>query len=461
MVEQTADGSRDGSDGAAGARPGVIVVFSGGATAFLPLGLEKPLVVGREGAVGSLLADHRMSRQHAQVARSPQGFVVEDLSSRNGTFVDGVRVRGAHRASSLRVIRVADTLLVPCDDVDRAQRPSSDSGSIVGGVLRESLDAIARAATSSDTLLVRGETGTGKELAARRFHALGPNAAGPFVAVNCAAVPEGLAERLLFGTKRGVYSGASSDAVGYLGAADGGALFLDEAGELEVGVQAKLLRVLETREVVPLGAARGTTVSVRICMATHEDVRLAVAEGRFRRDLYHRIAPPEVVLSPLRERLDEIAEHVAAEVARAGAALTPHAKLVEACLLRPWPGNVRELRKHVHQAATHAAAAGETQVRLENLGDGAGQWLEAPPVAPSGEAPAQADVARPPAAEGARPSVRPYVQWAKTLTPERVAEALRAHGGNIALAARSLGMHRSQLYREMARLGIERDDDVG
>jgi transcriptional regulator with GAF, ATPase, and Fis domain len=472
MLEETADGSRDGADCDGAPRRGVIVVFSGRTTAFLPLGLDKPLAIGREGAVGSLLPDDRLSRHHAQITLTAKGFVIDDLGSRNGTFVDGVRVRGRIETFP-RVIRAADTLLVPCDDVARARRPAVEGGCVVGRALRESLTAVARAASSSDTLLVRGETGTGKELAARRFHELGPSAAGPFVAVNCAAIPEGLAERLLFGTKRGVYSGASADAEGYLGAADGGTLFLDEAGELDVQVQAKLLRVIETREVVPLGASRGVAVSVRICMATHEDLRAAIAAGRFRRDLYHRIAPPEIVLPPVRERLDEIAQHVVEEVARGAPALSAHPKLIEACLLRPWPGNVRELRKHVRHAALAAADAGEAQVRADDLAEEAGRWPEVapPPRAASSDAgspdagstdagPADAG-SRDAAQASATRATRGYVQWAKALTREHVESVLRAHDGNVAVAARSLGMHRSQLYREMARLGLRPEDVRG
>jgi transcriptional regulator with GAF, ATPase, and Fis domain len=308
---------------------------------------------------------------------------------------------------------------------------------VVGAALGEALDTVGRAASASETLLIRGETGTGKELAARRFHELGPNARGPFVAVNCAAIPAGLAERLLLGAKRGAYSGATADAEGHLRAADRGVLFLDEAGDLDLLVQAKLLRVLETKEVVPLGASHGARVEVRVCMATHKDLRGEVAAGRFRRDLYHRVAPPEVVLPALRARLDEIAHHVVDEAGRASG-LKPQARLVEACLLRVWPGNVRELRKHVHHAAVHAAAQGESRVRLEDLSEGAGQPIEA--AAPPSRAPA-----------------RKYVQWSKELTREDVEKALREHGGKIASTARSLGMQRSQLYREMARLGIKRD----
>ena len=367
-------------------------------------------------------------------------------------FVDGTAVQGETRVASLRVIRVGDTILVPCDDVTRVHRPSGGANPVVGTKLHEVLTTVERVARSSETLLILGETGTGKELAAHLFHTCGSNAPGPFVAVNCAAIPEGLAERLLFGAKRGAYSGAMVDSTGHLQAANEGVLFLDEGGELDSSVQAKLLRVLETREVVPLGASHGSQVSVRVCVATHRDLRAAVAAGQFRADLYHRLAPPEIVLPPLRERLDEIAEHIVDEVTKVSPALVPQARLVEACLLRPWPGNVRELRKHIRHAALRAAAEGHDRVRLEHLPEAAGRPVTSiPPKTAPSEPPAQS-------ATGAR---RPYVRWSQSLTREDVERALDAHDGNVSLAARSLGMQRSQLYREMARLEVKVGPEKG
>jgi transcriptional regulator with GAF, ATPase, and Fis domain len=446
MIAETADDSSAATRSSSKASPGVAVVFSGSGAVFLPRVLDgEPLVVGRVGALGSLLSDDRLSRHHARITRSADGWTVEDLDSRNGTFVDGVRVQREVRVPSLRVVRMAGTLLVPCDDASTALPPSVEGETVMGAALRRAMASVARAAGANETFVVHGETGTGKELAARWFHKLGPNARGPFVAVNCAALPEGLAERLLFGAKRGAYSGATADAAGNLQAADRGVLFLDEAGDLDLGVQAKLLRVLETREVVPLGASHGTPVDVRVCLATHEDLRTEVAAGRFRADLYHRIAPPEVMLPPLRARLDEIAQHVVREVAHVSPGLKVPAQLVEACLLRHWPGNVRELRRNLRIAAGHAAAEGSDGVRLEHLPANAGQ-----PIVESGS-PAASD------AEAERPR-RAYVRWSETISREDIQRALSAHGGNVSLAARSLRMQRSQLYREMARLGVNPED---
>jgi transcriptional regulator with PAS, ATPase and Fis domain len=193
------------------------------------------------------------------------------------------------------------------------------------------------------------------------------------VTVNCATIPKDLAERLLFGTVKGAYSGATSDAEGYLQAAHRGTLFLDEVAELEPGIQAKLLRVLETREVVPLGGTRPHPVDIGLCTATLRDLRDAVASGGFREDLYYRIGRPEVHLPPLRERPEEIPFLV--EQAARSSGSKAGAPLVEACLLRPWPGNIRELSTEVRAAAALAVAEGSDLVEPRHLAPQAGQRI--------------------------------------------------------------------------------------
>ena len=177
------------------------------------------------------------------------------------------------------------------------------------------------------------------------------------VAVNCAAIPHALAQRLLFGARRGSHSG-EAHAAGYVQQADGGTLFLDEIAELDLQVQAELLRVLESHEVVPLGASRPRKVDFALCSATSKDLRALVAAGALREDLYVRIATPAVTLPPLRDRPEEIPALIAHELAARSPALAPHVSLVEQCLLRPWPGNVRELIAELRAAAQAAIADG-------------------------------------------------------------------------------------------------------
>jgi transcriptional regulator with PAS, ATPase and Fis domain len=441
MLVETADSTQDSVDGEERPRPGLIVAFSGTSamSLVLPLG-DDPLVIGRAGEAGSLLPDHRLSRRHCSIASSKEGWLIRDLGSRNGTFVDGAPIHGEILVKRPRTIRAADTILLPSHDVTGFRATTTDREVVVGHHMHDALSAVDRAAASCKTLLVVGESGTGKELAARRFHERGPHAAGPFVAINCATIPQGLAERLLFGAKRGAYSGAAADVIGHVRAADGGVLFFDEGGELDLQVQAKLLRVIETGEVMALGATQPTKVAVRVCVATHVELRRAVAEGSFRADLYHRIAPPEVTLPPLRDRLDEMAQHIVAEITGCGPAVVAQCRFVETCMLREWPGNVRELRKHVRDAVSQAVAEGSDRLRAEHLSPNAGQSIGA-------QAPTDAAAAR---------RVRSYVRRAQTLTRETVQRALAENAGNVTHAARSLGLQRTQLYREMDRLELER-----
>src|SRR5882672_7403446 len=275
-------------------RPGVVVVFSGGAAAARAI----PLVDGSLELGRGESADGRVSRRHAVVAFDGQRWRVTDLGSQNGTFVDGAPAT-AHAATPLdRVIRIGDSLVIPCDDLRRLQRLGvrSIEDFVRGPATQAVLAEVEDAARSGSTLHIRGESGTGKEGIAQAFHRAGARAERPFVAVNCAAIPHAIAERLVFGAKRGAYSGADADAVGYVEQADGGTLFLDEIAELEPQVQAKLLRVLESHEVLPLGASRPRKVDFHLCSATNKDLRALVAAGALREDLYFRVGQPFVVL---------------------------------------------------------------------------------------------------------------------------------------------------------------------
>lgn len=411
------------------ATPGLVLVQSGAGPTLRAAAIGDGLELGRRAFAGRVLEDERVSRSHARVAFDGDRWSVTDLGSRNGTFVDGVRVRGTVHADAPRVVRIGRSLFVPVLDVRRYERASvaPRGDALVGPTLAEVWGQIERAARYGDALLITGESGVGKELAARAFHAAGPQAGGPFIAVNCAAIPEGLAERLLFGTKRGAYSGANADADGYVQSADGGTLFLDEVAELDVAVQAKLLRMLESKEVLALGASRARTVSVRICSATH-DLRAAVASGRFREDLFFRVGRPEIRVPALRDRPEEIPWLVAAELARVRSDLTAQAALVETCILRHWPGNVRELLGEVRRAAHEALADNRDVVDARDLASTAGTTFDALNVA----------TASCPLADRAT-----------------VEQALRAASGNVTRAARALGMHRNQLRRILAKERID------
>jgi transcriptional regulator with PAS, ATPase and Fis domain len=375
-----------------------------------------------------------MSRRHASIRFDNGSWTVIDHGSRNGTHVDGQRITSHAAAKDFSVVRVGETLFMPCPDITPfvGRQVEVREGAVIGPRLGALLSQVMRAAHAG-VLHITGETGAGKEIVARFFHRLGAGPATPFVAVNCAAIPEGVAERLLFGTKRGAFSGASTDAVGYIEEANGGTLFLDEVGELDLNVQAKLLRVLETREVLPLGASRPRRVDIRVCSATHVDLREAVAAGRFRGDLFYRLGRPRVLLPPLRKRREEIPYLVDRQLRECDKELIAQAALVEACLLRKWPGNVRELMAEVRDAASEAQTAGKHVVRLSDLASDAGASYET---------------------EESSPPVR-SAQLRAFPEHEEVERALRECQGRVATAARKLGIHRTQLRRWLERNGSE------
>jgi transcriptional regulator of acetoin/glycerol metabolism len=413
--------------------PGVVVVWSGGRPTLAPLRVKKgePLSIGRGDVGGRAIEDACMSRRHAVVGFARGTFTVRDLASRNGTFLDGARLEGEAHKTGGAVLRVGDTVLLLRADVgpfEAGEVERRPGGVVLGPTARRAWDAVERAARADETLHVTGETGAGKELAARHFHATGPRASGPFVPVNCAAIPPGLAERLLFGARKGAYSGADADTEGYVQAADGGTLFLDEVAELPLDVQAKLLRVLESHEVLALGAVKAKKVTLGLVSATHGDLRARVASGRFREDLYFRLGRPAVLLPPLRDRLEDLPNLVDGFVRAVDAAMAPHVSLVEAALLRPWPGNVRELAVEVAAAARAARDEGASLVEARHLGPHAGLPMATAP----------ADEAREPR------------------TDDVIEQALRRAQGNVSAAARALGMHRTQVRRWIARRGVDR-----
>lgn len=402
--------------------PGCVLFVSNQRPRHEPYRLDASgLTFGRSVAQGVTLDDSLTSREHAHVAWRDGGFVVRDLGSRNGTFVDGKRLHGEVEAPSGSIVRLGGSLLLLTNDV----RPlvldsvSLQGKMVIGPAVREVLRATARAAAHGKTLLVTGETGTGKELVARYFHDQGPRARGPFVVANCGAIPEGVAESLLFGSRRGAFSGAV-DAAGIAQRAHGGTLFLDEIAELPLAIQVKLLRLLEYGEVQRVGGDRPEKVDIAICVATWRDLRAEVGAGRFREDLYFRVGRPDVRLPPLRERRYEIPWHVADEL---GDGIQASAGFIEVCALRPWPGNVRELRAETRRSAALAAEAGRLVVAAEDLDARAGTELGG----------------------------------ATTTEPPRdeIARALAEEGGNVTRAARRLGIHRNKVRRWLERHALD------
>ncbi|HZO08988.1 MAG TPA: sigma 54-interacting transcriptional regulator [Myxococcota bacterium] len=326
---------------------------------------------------------------------------------------------------------------------DRAIAPqdTSAAGAVgASGVMQRLLAQTARAARSRANVLVTGETGTGKELLARALHEQSARRRQRFVALNCAALPDTLLESELLGHVRGAFTGAERDRRGLFEEADGGTLFLDEVAETSPAFQVKLLRVLQEQSVRPVGGNRERRVDVRVVAATHRNVAREVAAGRFREDLFYRLAVLTLSVPPLRERIDDLRPLAAHFLAlhghlegKPGCRLSPEAlALLEA---HAWPGNVRELENAIQHALTFAEP-GETLGR-EHFAERLGNAL-----APLGPVLAQAAQDEP-----LRASVARVEAWL-------LRRALEAEGGCRAATARRLGLTREGLYKKMKRLGI-------
>ena len=308
----------------------------------------------------------------------------------------------------------------------------------VSAAMQQVLGLVRRVARSNSTVLVMGESGTGKELVARALHFQSDRVGGPFEAVNVSTLAEGVVESELFGHERGAFTGAVATRAGLFERASGGTLFLDEIGELSGSVQAKLLRVLQEREVTRVGGATARQVDVRVVCATHRDLQAEVSAGRFREDLYFRLAVIPIRLPPLRARPDDImplANHFLRRAAtRLARPLRGFSADAEAALRsHSWPGNVRELENAVERAVV--LATGELATREDLL------WQDS--VGPSD------------ASNGPLEPTGTLQAWLDRATELRIRSALRATAGVRAEAAEQLGIERTTLYRLMKRLGIE------
>ena len=379
-----------------------------------------------------VLSDRRMPRvdglellRRARTLPAAPPFV---MLTAYGTIPDAVEAVRLGAADYLTKPLPSPAALIAV--VERVLAPAAADLAFVTGdpAVLGLLETVDRVAVRDVSVLVTGESGTGKELIARRIHTRSPRAGGPFVAVNCAALPETLAESELFGHERGAFTGADRQRRGRFEEASGGSLFLDEVGELSAALQAKLLRVLEERVVRRLGGGEDLPVDVRLIAATNRDLAGAAAPGGFRQDLYFRLAVVPVTLPPLRERPGDVAllaSHLVGQLAaRHRVAAAPlEAEALAALERHDWPGNVRELRNVLERALV---VRGGAPIRVQDLA-----------LAPGG-----------PAAGGAVPLDRDARER------EAVLEALRRADGNREEAARLLGVSVRTLYYRLRRYGI-------
>ena len=398
---------------------------SDGPVALLSETGARELVIGRDDDCAVTLPGAEVSRRHAVIRKEGRAIVLCDLDSRNGTFVN-VRRESAIVLEHHDVVRIGGWVGVVTREAGTIAALAP--GLYAGPSLRRTLSEAERAAPSDLPILIEGETGTGKEAVARAIHGFSGRR-GPFLAVNCAALPEALAEGELFGYRRGAFTGAERPSLGHFRAAQHGTLLLDEIGDLPLALQAKLLRVIEQREVLPLGESSPVALDVRLLAAAQEPLARAVAQGRFRPDLYARLDGLTVRLPPLRERPAEIPYLFARLLLDHSASRPPEvdARLVERLCLYDWPFNVRELVLLVKRLLVLHGS--EPALKLGHLPER--MLAETPTKEP-----------RDAAELGVKPLQEP---------PElsQLVEALRASGGNVARAASTLGISRQRAYRMM------------
>jgi DNA-binding NtrC family response regulator len=325
-------------------------------------GTARSMQVGTHPSAEILLTDPHVSRVHARIDVDEKDVLLGDLGSTNGTRVQGVRVRQVvledGNVIELGATRLRFRLLDEPFEIELAGEPSFE-GLIGRSVAMLELFAIlARVAPTDASILLEGETGTGKELVARALHTRSRRSGKPFVVFDCGAVPPTLIESELFGAEKGAYTGAVTARGGVFERADGGTLFLDELGELPVDLQPKLLRAIESGEVTRLGGEQVRKVDLRVVAATNRDLARMIAEQKFRADLYYRLAVIRVRVPPLRERDGDVqllaahfARQVLGDLARTRIPEPTLEAIFETLKHHPWPGNVRELRNVVERAA--------------------------------------------------------------------------------------------------------------
>lgn len=392
---------------------------------------DRPLTLGRGEECDLVLPGTEISRRHAELRTSGGTLAIRDLDSVNGTFVGGVQLHESPLVAG-DVVRLGEWVgvVAAIQDSDPTPPFAEIAPKLLGGpALARALELGLRAAKSNLPLLIQGETGTGKEVTARAIHELSGRD-GPFIGINCAALPEALAEGELFGYRRGAFTGAETAHVGHFRSAQRGTLLLDELTDLSLPLQAKLLRVLEERRVVPLGESTPIALDVRVIAATQQPLADAVLEKRFRADLFARLDGLTIKLPPLNERPEDIGYlvHELVQKHAGGKVIAIDALLIERLCLHDWPFNLRELDLLIRRLLV--LHSHEPMLKVEHLPERVRDPLEA-----------EARSQRPGALS------RDQLELSKLITQ------LKRHKGNLARAAAEIGISRQRAYRLLESRG--------
>jgi transcriptional regulator with GAF, ATPase, and Fis domain len=397
--------------------------------------------VGKAPENDLVLADETVSRVHFEIVRDAKGYLVRDMKSTNGTFLDSAEVKEAYlRAGSVIKAGEVELKFTPFEErIEILPSEKEALGDMVGKspAMREIFGLVEKIAPTDATVLIEGETGTGKDMIARTLHQLSPRAEKPFIVVDCGAVAGTLIESELFGHEKGSFTGASTARQGAFELASGGTVFLDELGELSLDLQPKLLRVLEQRELRRVGGTKIIKVDLRVIAATRKDLRSEVEKGKFREDLYFRLNVVPITAPSLRERREDIPLLIDAMLKKLAPGGVHLAESTRAALMaHDWPGNVRELRNVIERALALGADPGML-------------------VAPLGQ-----DHGRPkdpvePIEFEAGVSFRDTKEkWNEQFERRYLAWLLKRADGNISKAARDADMDRKYLHKLLRKYGI-------
>ena len=407
-----------------------------------------------------VLTDETVSRAHCEIVHERRGYLLRDLGSTNGTLLDGAEIKEAWLKPGA-VITVGKVELKVRPYSERIEILPSDATSFGGVVgrsvaMRSIFGLLERLGPTDATVLIGGETGTGKDVLARAIHACSPRAEHPFLVVDCGAVVGSLIESELFGHEKGAFTGAASARDGAFELAHRGTLFLDEIGELPLDLQPKLLRALETRSFRRVGGNKTRTVDIRVIAASKRNLKMEVERGKFREDLYFRLAVVPIELPPLRERREDVpalVEALLAAIAKndpsGSTPTTIGADTMAALEAHDWPGNVRELRNVLERAAYLSRAAGHDEIQLGMV-----------PFAGGGSAPPTQRPADPalPAFEKGKSYRDTKAEWEAEFERRYVSWLLDQSEGNISAAARAADMDRKYLHKLVNKHGLHPKD---